>query len=72
MGTDRKFNTICQTRPKKVGARRRGRDKAQRRRLVSLGVSEKDIRTFTSARVRDFLKAPKRIPAKLAEFGLTR
>ena len=51
-------------RPKKNGATKRKKVKAQRKRLVALGVSEETVAKMNSREVRDLLKRPKKVQAE--------
>ena len=66
MGTDRKLNKMSMTRPRKTVAERRRRMKAQKRRLMDLGVQQKDLEKLTAKELRALLKHPKKIEAAYA------
>ena len=48
-------------RPKKTGAALRRREKAQRRRLISLGLPETTVNKLNSKHVRKLLKRPAKL-----------
>ena len=49
------------TRPKKKPSERRRREKAQRQRLIALGLSKKVVDQMSAKEVRDKLKRPAKI-----------
>ena len=53
------------SRPTKSAAGRNQRGKAQRRRLVALGVDEATVELMDSGAVRAMLKYPKKVTASL-------
>jgi hypothetical protein len=54
-------------RPKKKGAAKRQRLKQQKRRLMSLGVSEDAADKLTTKEIRTLLKRPKKVEKLYAE-----
>jgi hypothetical protein len=64
MGTDRKLNKMSKTRPRKSNSQRRHRLKAQRRRLVDLGMNREEVDRLTAKDVRELLKRPKEVEKK--------
>jgi hypothetical protein len=58
MGTGRTYNKAPRTRPKKTPSQRRRREKAQRARLVALGVPASSVDAMGAERVRELLKRP--------------
>ncbi len=50
---------VYRTRPKKTGAKKIQKIKAQKRMLVALGCDEKSLKKLTSVEVRDLLKKKK-------------
>lgn len=61
------FRNKNKVRPKKAPGAKRKRVKAQKRRLVALGVSEEKLRHMTPKDIRDALKHPHAISAELKE-----
>jgi len=66
MGTGRTYNKQPLTRPKKKPGERNRRLKVQRKRLVELGMGEEVVRKLTSREIKDLLKRPKQLAAKLS------
>ncbi|MGL4854094.1 MAG: hypothetical protein ACRC37_02455 [Lentisphaeria bacterium] len=50
-------------RPKKTGAAKRARIKAQRNRLIGLGVDTEKVAAMTPKQIREILKRPKKVVA---------
>ncbi len=63
MGTGRKFNKKPRTRPVKGDADRRRRERTQRKRLETLGMSPEVVEKMNAGTVRETLKRPAKIVA---------
>ena len=61
------FRNKNEVRPKKQGAAKRARIKAQKKRLIGLGVPEEQVAKMQSDTLRMFLKYPKVTKAAFAE-----
>lgn len=68
MGTGRKFNKKPTTRPKKDGADRRRKQKAQLTRLIKLGMPAAVAKKLNPKIVRDILKYPAKIDTAVKVF----
>lgn len=55
------FRNKNKVRPKKAAGAKRKRLKAQKRRLISLGVSEEKLKHMTPKDIRETLKRPAKI-----------
>lgn len=64
MGTGRKFTKTVITRPRKGAAARNQRQKNQKKRLVSLGMSEEAVEKLNAKEVRTLLRHPAKIQAE--------
>lgn len=53
-------------RPKKSPAQRAQREKAQRKRLIALGMSEEEVNALSHDKVRILLKRPKKVATQAA------
>lgn len=53
------FRNKNEVRPKKQGAAKRQRIKAQKKRLIALGVPAEAVEQMQADKLRSFLKAPK-------------
>ena len=61
------FRNKNEVRPKKQGAAKRARVKAQKKRLIGLGVPAEMVEKMQSDTLRKFLKTPKQTKAAFAE-----
>lgn len=61
------FRNKNKVRPRKTGAAKRRRCLVQRRRLVSLGMSEEQVSKLSVDELRAKLKAPQKLQAQLAK-----
>ena len=61
------FRNKNKVRPRKTGAAKRRRCLVQRRRLVSLGMSEEQVSKLSIDELRAKLKAPVKLQAQLAK-----
>lgn len=57
------FRNKNKVRPKKAAGAKRKRIKAQKRRLMEMGVSEERLKHMTPKDIRELLKRPNRIVA---------
>ncbi len=64
MATSTFRNKNC-VRPKKQGAAKRARIKAQKKRLIALGMKEENVAKMQSNELRDWLRRPKQTKAML-------
>ncbi len=67
MGTGRTYNKQPLTRPKKKAGERRRRVAVQRKRLVALGMDEEVVGKLNTREIKDLLKRPKQLAAKLSQ-----
>ncbi len=63
MGTKRTLNKMSKTRPRKSVSERRHRLKAQKKRLVDLGMEPEKVEKLTLQETRGLLKYPKKVKA---------
>ncbi len=61
MGTKRTLNKMSKTRPRKSVSERRHRLKAQKKRLVDLGMEPEKVEKLTLQKTRELLKHPKKV-----------
>ena len=66
MGVGRRFRKKPVRRPTKTGCARRRRDKLQAKRLVGMGMGEKDVSRLTTKDVRSLLRRPNKTVALVA------
>ena len=64
MATSTFRNKNC-VRPKKQGAAKRARIKAQKKRLIALGMKEENVAKMQSNELRNWLRRPKQTKAML-------
>lgn len=67
MGTGRTLNKKPRTRPVKSEGQRRRRQKAQKARLVKLGMDPKQVSKMEPLVVRNFLKRPVKVVQAVAK-----
>lgn len=67
MGTGRTLNKNPRTRPIKSPGEKRRRTKAQRARLIKLGMDEASVAKLQPQEVRALVQGPKRLKAPKAE-----
>ena len=60
------FRNKTEVRPKKQGAAKRARIKAQKKRLIALGVPAEVVDKLQADKLRAFLKYPKQTQAEFA------
>jgi hypothetical protein len=54
------FRNKNMVRPKKTGAKKRNIQKAQKRRLIALGVAEETVEKMSPKQIKEMLKYPKK------------